>query len=160
MSVLENKDLLAKLDEAIAKNKGQRGAVMMTLQAAQEIFGYVPKEVQIHIAEGLGVALSEVYGVATFYAQFALEPRGRFIIGVCLGTACYVKGSKNILDKVSSELDITVGKTTKDGRFTLKDTRCLGACGLAPVIMIGDDVYGRLVPDDIPAILNKYKAME
>lgn len=160
MSVLENKDLLAKLDEAIAKNKGQRGAVMMTLQAAQEIFGYVPKEVQIHIAEGLGVTLSEVYGVATFYAQFALEPRGRFIIGVCLGTACYVKGSKNILDKVSSELDITVGKTTKDGRFTLKDTRCLGACGLAPVIMINDDVYGRLVPDDIPAILNKYKAME
>ena len=159
MSVLENKGKLQKLDEIIAANKGQKGAIMRTLQAAQEIFDHVPKDVQIHIAEGLGVTLSEVYGVATFYSQFALEPRGRFIVGICLGTACYVKGSKNILDKMQSELDVTPGHTTKDGRFTLKDTRCLGACGLAPVMMINDDVYGRLVPEDIPAIVEKYRAM-
>lgn len=159
MSVLDNKDNLQKLDEIIAKNKGQQGAVMRTLQAAQSLFDHVPKDVQIRIAEGLGVTLSEVYGVATFYSQFALEPRGRFVIGCCLGTACYVKGSKAILEKLTSELGVPCGKTTADGRFTLKDTRCLGACGLAPVMMINNDVYGRLVPDDIPGILDKYRAM-
>jgi len=159
MSLLENKEKLAQLGEVIAQNKGQRGAVMRTLQSAQDLFGYVPKEIQILIADGLGVTLSEVYGVATFYSQFALEPRGRFMVGVCLGTACYVKGAKAIMDKMSSLLKVAVGKTTGDGRFTLKDTRCLGACGLAPVIMINDDVYGRLVPEDLPAIVDKYKAM-
>ena len=155
----ENRDKFLELDEVIQQNKGKQGAVMITLQKAQEIFDHVPRDVQIRIAEGLGVPLSEVYGVATFYSQFALEPRGRFVIGVCLGTACYVKGSKDILERLSSELDLKVGSTTPDGRFTLKDTRCLGACGLAPVIMINDDVYGRLVPGDIPAIIEKYKAM-
>lgn len=159
MSLLENKEKLAELDEIISQNKGQRGAVMRTLQSAQELFGCVPKEVQIHIAEGLNVSLSEVYGVATFYSQFALEPRGRFMVGVCLGTACYVKGAKAIMDKLISLLKVESGKTTEDGRFTLKDTRCLGACGLAPVIMINDDVYGRLVPDDLPAIVQKYQEM-
>lgn len=157
MSLLENKEKLAELDEIISQNKGQRGAVMRTLQSAQELFGCVPKEVQIHIAEGLNVSLSEVYGVATFYSQFALEPRGRFMVGVCLGTACYVKGAKAIMDKLISLLKVESGKTTEDGRFTLKDTRCLGACGLAPVIMINEDVYGRLVPDDLPAIVQKYQ---
>ena len=123
------------------------------------MFGHVPKDVQVRIAEGLGVPLSEAYGVATFYSQFALEPRGRFVIGVCLGTACYVKGSKNILEKVCETLKVPVGKTTEDALFTIKDTRCLGACGLAPVMMINDDVYGRLVPDDVPGILDKYRAM-
>ena len=155
----ENQEKFRQLDEVISRNKGKQGAVMVTLQEAQNIFDHVPRDVQAHIAEGLGVPLSEVYGVATFYSQFALEPRGRFVIGVCLGTACYVKGSKDILDKLASELDVKVGSTTPDGRFTLKDTRCLGACGLAPVIMINDDVYGRLVPGDIPAIVEKYKAM-
>lgn len=159
MSLLENKEKLAQLDEVIAKNKGRKGAVMRTLQSAQDLYGYVPKELQIHIANGLDVTLSEVYGVATFYSQFALEPRGRFVVGVCLGTACYVKGAKIILDKLASLIGIPVNKTTQDGRFTLKDTRCLGACGLAPVIMINDDVYGRLVPEDLPAIVDKYKAM-
>ena len=155
----ENRDKYLQLDEVIQQNKGKQGAVMMTLQAAQNIFEHVPRDVQIRIAEGLGVPLSEVYGVATFYSQFALEPRGKYVIGVCLGTACYVKGSKNILERLAKELDVKVGSTTKDGRFTLRDTRCLGACGLAPVIMINDDVYGRLVPDDIPAIIEKYRAM-
>ena len=152
-----NQNLYVELDKVIATNKGQKGAVMMTLQSAQDIFGHVPKDVQIRIAEGLGVPLSEVYGVATFYSQFALDPRGQYIIGVCLGTACYVKGSKDVLDKVVETLATPVGKTTADGLFTIKDTRCLGACGLAPVMMINDDVYGRLVPNDIPGILNKYR---
>ncbi|MBQ4089940.1 MAG: NAD(P)H-dependent oxidoreductase subunit E [Clostridia bacterium] len=147
----------AELDKVISELKGQGGAVMRALQAAQDIFGHVPKDVQIKIAEGLGATLSEVYGVATFYSQFALEPSGEYRIGVCLGTACYVKNSQAILDKVSQTLNTPVGKTTSDGLFTIKDTRCLGACGLAPVMMINDDVYGRLVPDDIPGILEKYR---
>jgi NADH:ubiquinone oxidoreductase subunit E len=147
----------AKLDKVIAEMKGQGGAVMRTLQAAQEIFGYVPKDVQIKIADGLGETLSEVYGVATFYSQFSLEPVGEHLIGVCLGTACYVKGSKDILERVSEALATKVGQTSADGLFTIKDTRCLGACGLAPVMMIGDEVYGRLVPDDVPGILKKYQ---
>lgn len=155
-----NQDKYAKLAEVIAANKGQQGAVMRTLQSAQEIFGHVPKDVQILIAEGLGTTLSEVYGVATFYAQFALEPRGEYIIGVCLGTACYVKGSQGVLDRVCKELAIPVGKTTPDGLFTIKDTRCLGACGLAPVMMINDDVYGNMNPDKVPDILAKYRKAE
>ena len=159
MSVLENKDNLAKLDEIIAKYKGHEGAVMQSLQDAQESFGHVPKDVQIRIAEGLGTSLSEVYGVATFYSQFALEPRGRFVVGVCMGTACYVRGSKDILERTVKEVGSPVNKTSEDGRFTIRDTRCIGACGLAPVIMINDDVYGRLVAGDIPGIIEKYKAM-
>ena len=155
---VNTQNMYQELDKVIATNKGQKGAVMMTLQSAQNIFGHVPKDVQIRIAEGLGVPLSEVYGVSTFYSQFALDPRGQYIIGVCLGTACYVKGSKDVLDKVVETLATPVGKTTADGLFTIKDTRCLGACGLAPVMMINDDVYGRLVPNDIPGILDKYRA--
>ena len=147
----------AELDKVIAANKGQGGAVMRTLQAAQDIFGHVPKDVQIKIAEGLGTTLSEVYGVATFYSQFALEPAGQYRIGVCLGTACYVKNSQAILDKVCETINTKVGKTSADGLFTIKDTRCLGACGLAPVMMINDEVYGNLTPDKIPGILAKYR---
>lgn len=150
-------EMYAELDKVIAANKGQGGAVMRTLQAAQDIFGHVPKDVQIKIAEGLGSTLSEVYGVATFYSQFALEPAGENRIGVCLGTACYVKNSQAILDKVCEILNTKVGKTSSDGLFTIKDTRCLGCCGLAPVMMINDDVYGSLVPGDVPAILDKYR---
>ncbi len=146
------------LRAVIAEHKGEQGALMPVLQSAQNIFGYVPEEVQRFIAEGLGVTLSEVYGVATFYSQFSLEPNGEHVIGVCLGTACYVKGSQKVLDRLAEELDVEVGKTTKDGKFTLNATRCLGACGLAPVMMIGDEVYGRLVPDDIPDILAKYRS--
>ena len=153
------KDKYLQLDQVIAANKGTRGAVMKTLQEAQQIFDYVPMDVQIRIAEGLGVPLSEVYGVATFYAMFSLEPRGEYVIGVCLGTACYVKGSKAVLERVEKELGVKAGHTTPDCKFTIRDTRCLGACGLAPVMMINDDVYGRLKPDEIPAILDKYRAM-
>lgn len=145
------------LDAAIARHKGEPGALMPVLQEAQNIFGYVPQDVQQIIADGLGTTLAEVYGVATFYAQFSLEPKGQYVVGVCLGTACYVKGSQKVLDKLSEELKIPVGKTTPDGVFTLNATRCLGACGLAPVMMINDEVYGRLTPDEIPAILDKYR---
>ena len=145
------------LDAAIARHKDEPGALMPVLQEAQNIFGYVPQDVQQIIADGLGTTLAEVYGVATFYAQFSLEPKGQYVVGVCLGTACYVKGSQKVLDKLSEELKIPVGKTTPDGVFTLNATRCLGACGLAPVMMINDEVYGRLTPDEVPTILDKYR---
>ena len=154
----DNKEKYEQLQAAIAKHKGERGAVMPVLQEAQNIFGYVPQDVQEMIADGLGTTLSEVYGVSTFYSQFSLEPKGEYVIGVCLGTACYVKGSQKIMDKLSDELKIEVGRTTPDGKFTLNATRCLGACGLAPVMMINDEVYGRLTPDQVPAILDKYRA--
>ena len=110
------------------------------------------------IAAGLGTTLSEVYGVSTFYSQVSLKPKGKHVIGVCLGTACYVKGSQKILDTLSEELKIQPGDTTDDGLFTLNATRCLGACGLAPVMMIGEDVFGRLTPDQVPGILDKFRA--
>lgn len=153
----DQKEKYAKLQQTIEAHKGEKGALMPVLQAAQEIFGYVPMDVQEIIADGLGTTLSEVYGVATFYSQFSLEPKGEYVIGVCLGTACYVKGSQKVLDRLAEELEIPVGKTTADGRFTLNATRCLGACGLAPVMMVNEEVYGRLVPDDIPDIIAKYK---
>ena len=158
------KEKFAQLDQAIQELKDQPGALMPVLQRAQNIFGCVSLDVQKRIAEGLGVTLSEVYGVATFYAQFSLVPSGKYVISVCLGTACYVKGSgdlfkkiEEVLDRLSEELGIPVGGTTRDGLFTLNATRCLGACGLAPVMTINEEVYGRLVPDDIPGILAKYK---
>jgi NADH-quinone oxidoreductase subunit E/NADP-reducing hydrogenase subunit HndA len=156
----DNKEKYAKLQAAIEKHKGERGAVMPVLQEAMSIFGYVPQDVQEMIADGLGVTLSEVYGVSTFYSQFSLEPKGEHIIGVCLGTACYVKGSQKILDKLSEELKIEPGRTTADGLFSLNATRCLGACGLAPVMMIGEEVYGRLTPDQVPGILDKYRTAQ
>ncbi len=141
----------------VADYKDQPGCMMPILQKTQEIYGYLPFEIQNVIAEELGVSLSEVYGVATFYSQFTLTKKGEYKIGVCLGTACYVKNSQGILDKLSQELNIPVGTTTEDYKFTLEATRCLGCCGLAPVMMINDDVYGGLVPDDIPKILEKYR---
>ena len=154
------KDKYEQLNQVIAELKDQPGALMPVLQRAQGIFGCVPMDVQKIIAEGLGVTLSEVYGVATFYSQFRLEPNGKYTISVCLGTACYVKGSQKVLDRLSEELQTPVGKTSPDGLFTLNATRCLGACGLAPVMTINNEVYGRLVPDDIPGILAKYREKE
>ena len=147
----------ARLREVIAAHKGQPGATMPVLQAAQEIFGYLPEEVQIMIAEGLDIPLSEVYGVVSFYAQFALNPKGTYQISVCLGTACYVKGAGDILQAVGKKLGITSGGITPDGKFSLDACRCIGACGLAPVMMINDDVYGRLTPDQVAGILDSYQ---
>ena len=151
-----------QLQAVIDAKKGTKGALMPVMQEAQAIFGYLPKEVQQFIADHNLYHADAPYvhahniGVATFYAQFVLEPQGEHVIGVCLGTACYVKGSQAVLDRLAEELNVPVGKTTADGKFTLNATRCLGACGLAPVMMIGDEVYGRLTPDEIPAILAKY----
>ena len=148
------------LNQAIEELKDQPGALMPVMQRAQNIFGCVSLDVQKVIAEKLGVTLSEVYGVATFYSQFKLKPAGKYTISVCLGTACYVKGSQKVLDRLSEELNIPVGDTTDDGLFTLQATRCLGACGLAPVMTVNDEVYGGLTPDDIPGILEKYRELE
>ena len=123
---------------------------------AQEIYGYLPIEVQTKIAEGLNVPLAEVYGVVTFYTQFSLNPKGEYKIGVCLGTACYVKGSGDILEKIKEIIGIDVDGCTPDGKFSLEATRCIGACGLAPVFTVNEDVYGRITADDVPAILEKY----
>jgi NADP-reducing hydrogenase subunit HndA len=148
-----------KLQEIIEKHKGQKGALIPVLHEAQDVYGYLPMSVQKTISEGLGVPLSEVYGVVTFYTQFSLKPKGRFKISACMGTACYVKGSNLILDKLQEKLGIHVGDCSEDGKYSLDACRCIGACGLAPVIMINDDVYGRLTPDDIEKILEKYKDM-
>lgn len=146
-----------QLRAVIEAHKEQQGALMPVLQEAQSIYGYLPIEVQRMIAEGLNVPLEEVYGVVTFYAQFSLNPKGKYNIGVCLGTACYVKGSQEVYDKVSEVLNIKGGEVTDDGLFSLEATRCIGCCGLAPVMTVGDDVYGKLTADMIPDIIKKYQ---
>ena len=145
-----------ELRDFIAEIKDERGALMPVLQKAQDIYGYLPIEVQTIIADELDIALSEVYGVATFYSQFSLNPKGEHRISICLGTACYVKGADKILEGLEQKLGIKVGECTPDGKFSLESCRCVGACGLAPVMMINDDVHGRLVPDDVEKILAQY----
>lgn len=150
------KEQEAKLLEIIEKNKDVPGAVMPVLQQAQDVYGYLPIEVQTIIAEGLNVSLAEVYGVATFYSQFSLNPKGKHRISVCMGTACYVKGADKLLEALEEKLGIKVGECTPDGLFSVDSTRCVGACGLAPVMMVDEDVYGRITPDQIDEILAKY----
>ncbi len=145
-----------QLRAIIAKHHGQLGATMPVLQEAQEIYGYLPEEVQIIIAEGLGLSLSDVYGVVSFYSQFSVNPKGEYVVAVCLGTACYVKGAADLLDRVERKLGCKSGSITEDGRFSVDATRCIGACGLAPVLTVNGDVYGRLVPDQVNGILEKY----
>ena len=145
-----------KLDELIGGQKGQEGAVMPALHQAQEIYGYLPLEVQQNIAKGLNVPLEEVYGVSTFYSQFSLTPKGRNHISVCLGTACYVKGADKVLDRIQQKLGINPEECTEDGAFSLTACRCIGACGLAPVMTVNEDVYGRLEPEEVDGILAKY----
>lgn len=151
---------IQELDKIIAKYKDTRGALIPVLHEAQEVYGYLPMSVQKRIAEGLNVSLADVYGVVTFYTQFSLNPKGKYKVNVCLGTACYVKGAGEIFDKISDILKIKNGECTPDGVFSLDACRCIGACGLAPVIMINEDVYGRLNIDDIPGIIQKYIDME
>jgi len=146
----------AKLEEIIAAHKGEAGALMPVLQKAQDVYGYLPKEVQERIAIGLDIPVSEVYGVVTFYAQFLLNPKGQHPVAVCLGTACYVKGSGLLMEKLEQLLGIENGGITADLKFSLDATRCIGACGLAPVLTIGEDVYGRLEPNQLEGILAKY----
>lgn len=148
---------LKELDAVIAAHKGENGALMPILQKAQDIYGYLPVEVQKHIAAGLDIPYSEVYGVVTFYSQFLLNPKGAHPIAVCLGTACYVKGSGVIYEKLQEILGIEGGGISADLKFSLDATRCIGACGLAPVLTVGEDVYGRLDPSMIEDIVAKYR---
>lgn len=141
----------------IEENKDKKGSLMAILHKAQGVFGYLPEEIQIMISKETGISVAEIYGVVTFYSQFSLVPKGENEISVCLGTACYVRGAQKILEEVQEELDISVGETTKDLKFSLEPTRCIGACGLAPVMTVNDDVYGRLVPEDIKGIIEKYR---
>lgn len=156
MSKVDEKLKREQLISFIEEQKKKKGPLMPVMQKAQGIYGSLPIEVQELIAEELDIPMSDVYGVATFYSQFALEPKGEHVISVCMGTACYVKNVEKILDRLAEELDIEPGQTTPDGKFTLEPTRCLGCCGLAPVIMIDDQVYGRLTPADVPGILAQY----
>ena len=142
-----------QLMEIIAAHKNMKGALMPVLQQAQEVYGYLPIEVQKIIAEGLDVPLSEIYGVTTFYSQFSLNPKGKYEIRICLGTACYVKGSGNIMQKMEEELGIQDGGITADGKFSLDSVRCIGACGLAPAMVVNGEVYGRMTTDKIHDII-------
>ncbi|HOJ10459.1 MAG TPA: NADH-quinone oxidoreductase subunit NuoE [Clostridiales bacterium] len=146
-----------KLQEIIQKYKDTKGGLIPVLHEAQDLYGYLPLSVQKKISEGLNVSLSEIYGVVTFYTRFSLQPKGIYNIQVCLGTACYVKGANLILDKLQEKLGINVGECTEDGLFSLEACRCIGACGLAPVITINEDVYGRLKPEQIEDIIEKYR---
>lgn len=145
-----------KLDEVIEANKDRKGPLMPVLHGAQKIFGAIPFEVQKVISEKMNVPLAEIYGVVTFYSQFSLEPKGEYVIGICLGTACYVKGAQEIINKIESIIDVKCGNTSTDGKFTLEATRCIGACGLAPVLTVNEEVYGRLEVSDIQEIMNEY----
>jgi NADP-reducing hydrogenase subunit HndA len=146
-----------KLQEIIARHKDEPGALIQVLHEAQEHHGYLPLSVQREIAQGLNVPLAEVYGVVSFYTQFSTKPKGRYKINVCMGTACYVKGAGQILDRFKECLSLQVGECSEDGKFSIEACRCIGACGLAPVITINEDVYGRLVPDDVDDILKNYE---
>ena len=145
-----------QLLEVIAEKKGEKGALMPILQKAQEIYGYLPIEVQTIISNETGIPLEKIYGVVTFYAQFSLNPKGKYKISVCLGTACYVKRAGDIYDKLQEKLGIAGGECTADGKFSLEACRCIGACGLAPVLTVNEDVFGRLTADDVDDILAKY----
>ena len=147
----------AALKKVIAELKDTKGALMPIMQQAQDIYGYLPIEVQKIISDEMDIPMEKIYGVATFYAQFALQPKGKYRISVCLGTACYVKGSGKIYEKLQELLQIQGGECTLDGKFSLDACRCVGACGLAPVMMINDDVHGRLTPDQVQGILEKYE---
>ncbi|MDF2632877.1 MAG: NADH-quinone oxidoreductase subunit [Caproiciproducens sp.] len=146
-----------KLDEIIERNKSLKGAILPVLQEAQDVYGYLPAEVQSIIADGLGVPLEEVFGVSTFYSQFSLTPKGKYNVSICLGTACYVKGAAAVLDKLTSALGIQPEECTPDGKFSLTACRCVGACGLAPVLTVNGDVYGRMTPEEVPNVLAKYE---
>ena len=147
----------AKLLEVISQHKGQKGALMPIMQGAQDIYGYLPYQVQKIISDETGIPIEKIYGVATFYAQFSMSPKGKYVVSVCLGTACYVKGSGLVLEEVEKQLGIHDGECTADGKFSLETCRCVGACGLAPVMIVGGDVYGKMKPDMVKDILAKYE---
>ena len=151
------KEQEAALLKVIAEYRDDKGALMPILQEAQDIYGYLPIEVQTLISDELNVPLEKIYGIVTFYSQFSLNPKGKYKVSVCLGTACYVKGSGDIFNKLEDILGIKDGECTPDGKFSLESCRCIGACGLAPVLTVNEDVYGKLTLDDLDGIISKYK---
>lgn len=145
------------IDRVIQAHKGEKDSLIEVLHYVQERLGYIPKDVQVRIAQTLGVSLPEVYGVVSFYNAFSEKPKGKHVISCCQGTACYVRGAPEVLARLEKELGIKAGDTTEDGLFSLEVVRCLGACGLAPVITVDAETYGRMTPDKVPAILEKVK---
>ena len=150
---------IKELKDRIAEHKKKPGPLMPTLHDAQNIFGCIPVQVQKIISEELGESIAKINGVVTFYSQFSIEPKGKHIIGVCLGTACYVRGSQQIIDAISTELKVQPGGTSEDGMFTLEATRCIGACGLAPVFTVNDEVYGNATPELLDKVIDEYKSI-
>lgn len=158
--ISRNRHLFDKLDNFIDSLHTKDGSLIQVLHHAQEIFGFLPKEVQLYIAQSLNIPPSKVYGVVSFYSYFTTEPKGKYKISVCLGTVCFVKGSDKILEQFEKELGIKVGETTDDLLFSLEDLRCVGACGLAPVVVINGKVYGQVKPSDVSNILDSYRNLE
>ena len=147
---------MQRVKEAIDRFRDMKGALIPVLHEVQDTYGYLPEDVLHLVSDELGIPMTDIYGVTSFYSFFSLEPKGEHIIRVCMGTACYIKGAQSLIDRIGTDLGIKPGETTKDGKFTLEATRCLGACGLAPVMTIDDDVHGRLMQGDIPKVLKKY----
>lgn len=149
-----------KMEEILNTYKQEKDNLIQILNEVQEYYGYVPEKAQLAISEYLSIPMAEIYGVITFYSRFTLKPKGKYHIAVCLGTACFVKGSEKILDRAKERLGIDVGETTKDGKFSLEATRCVGACGLAPVFTVNDEVYGKATVKTMDEILDKYMEIE
>ncbi|WP_113673679.1 NADH-quinone oxidoreductase subunit NuoE [Vallitalea guaymasensis] len=146
-----------ELEQYIDAMPTTKGELIRVLHKAQDIFGYLPEEVQKFVGKKLKISTAKVFGVVTFYSYFTMTPKGEFNISICMGTACYVRGAEDVLNELKKELDIEVGETTPDGKFSLQSLRCVGACGLAPVVMVEDKVYGRVTPDMVKDILAEYK---
>ena len=150
-------DMWIQIDEVIDRNKSRPGSIITVLRECQDVVGYLPVELIDYIGDGMNLSRSEVYGVASFYALFSMEPKGRHTVKLCLGTACYVKGIKEVLDRISNEYQVKEGGTTEDRRFSLEAVRCLGACGLAPVMVINKDTHGDVKADGVLKILDGYE---
>ena len=146
-----------ELEEFINSLPDKKGALIEVLHKAQHIFGYLPEEVQVFVAKKLNLPTSKVFGVVSFYSYFATTPRGEYVVNVCMGTACFVRGSAKVLSEFEEQLDLKVGQTTPDGKFTIEVLRCVGACGLAPVVTVNDRVYGHVTPTDVKKILTEYQ---
>ena len=149
-----------KMEKILSKYEKDKSNLIQILNEVQESYGYIPKQAQLDISEYLDIPMAEIYGVITFYSRFSLEPKGKYNVAVCLGTACYVKGSEKILDKLKEKLGIDVGQTTPDGKFSIESTRCIGACGLAPVFTINGEVYGKATPELLEKVIEELKTKE
>lgn len=148
-----SKEMYEELEQYIDSMPTTKGELIRVLHKAQDIFGYLPKEVQIFVARKLGLPVSKVFGVVSFYSFFSMTPKGKYSIAVCMGTACYVRGAEKVLDEFKKQIGIETGETSEDGQFSIDALRCVGACGLAPVVMIGEKVYGRVTPDMVSDII-------